>query len=121
MALPGPLSPKSVPAHRSPRAAFDLLVGDILAALESHFAVESDEVEVVVEEAPLLPHDWSDDVPLSIVSVLPNGHRIMLFRIPIVQRCPTRDDLEDLVWSIILDRLGEVWHISPDDLDPRPR
>lgn len=121
MALPGPLSPESVPAHRSPREAFDLLVGDILGALESHFAVESDDVEVVVEEAPLLPHEWSEDVPLSIVTVVPDGHRIMLFRIPILQRCPTKDDLEDLVWTIVLDRLAEVWHMSPDDLDPRPR
>lgn len=121
MALPGPLSPNSVPAHRPPHEAFDLLVRDILAALESHFAVESDEVEVVVEEAPLLPHDWTDEVPLSIVAVVPDGHRIMLFRIPITQRCATKDDLEDLVWTIVLDRLAEVWHMSPDDLDPRPR
>jgi predicted Zn-dependent protease with MMP-like domain len=121
MALPGPLSPGSVPAHRPPRESFDLLVGDILAALESHFTVEPDEVEVVVEEAPLLPPEWTDEVPLSIVATIPDGHRIMLFRIPITQRCPTRDVLEELVWSIVLDRLAEVWHMSPDDLDPRPR
>jgi hypothetical protein len=117
MALPGPLSPRSVPAHRPPKASFDLLVGEVLAALESHFTVEPDQVEVVVEEAPLLPPEWTDDVPLSIVAPMPDGHRIMLFRIPITQRCLT----EDLVWTIILDRLAEVWHMSPDDLDPRPR
>jgi predicted Zn-dependent protease with MMP-like domain len=121
MALPGPLSPASVPAHRPPRESFDLLVREIVAALESHFAVEPDQVEIVVEEAPLLPPEWTDDVPLSIVAPLPDGHRIMLFRIPITQRCLTRDDLEDLVWSVVLDRLAEVWHMSPDDLDPRPR
>jgi hypothetical protein len=121
MALPGPLSPRSVPAHRAPRESFDLLVGDVLAALEAHFTVEPDHVEVVVEEAPLLPPEWTDDVPLSIVAIVPGGHRIMLFRIPIMQRCLTTADLEDLVWSVILDRLAEVWHMSPDDLDPRPR
>ena len=121
MALPGPLSPRSVPAHRPPRESFDLLVGDILAALEPHFDAAPDHVEIVVEEAPLLPPEWSDDVPLSIVGVLPEGHRIMVFRIPITQRCVGREDLEDLVWSVVLDRLAEVWHMSPDDLDPRPR
>lgn len=121
MALPGPLSPRSVPAHRAPRESFDLLVGDVLAALENHFTVEPDHVEIVVEEAPLLPPEWTDDVPLSIVVPVPDGHRVMVFRIPIMQRCLTTDDLEDLVWSVILDRLAEVWHLSPDDLDPRPR
>ncbi len=121
MALPGPLSPRSVPAHRPPRASFDLLVGDVLAALEPHFAAEPDDVEVVVEEAPLLPPEWTDDVPLSIVSPGEHGQRIVLFRIPIAQRSATSADLEEIVWSVVLERLAEVWHLSPDDLDPRPR
>jgi predicted Zn-dependent protease with MMP-like domain len=120
-ALPGPLSPRSVPIHRSSRASFDLLVGDVLTALEPHFAVETDHVQVVVEEAPLLPPEWTDDVPLSIVAADAEGSRVVLFRIPIAQRCATDEDLEDLVWTVVLDRLAEVWHLSPDDLDPRPR
>jgi hypothetical protein len=121
VALPGPLSPRSVPVHRSARASFDLLVGDVVAALEPHFAVESDHVEVVVEEAPMLPPEWTDEVPLGVVSATADGARVIVFRIPITQRCATKDDLEELVWSVVLDRLAEVWHISPDDLDPRPR
>lgn len=121
MALPGPLSPHSVPAHRPSRESFHLLVGGVLAALEPHFAVEPDQVEIVVEEAPLLPPEWTDDVPLSIVAPGNDGTRVLLFRIPITQRCLTTTDLEDLVWSVVLDRLADVWHMSPDDLDPRPR
>lgn len=121
MALPGPLSPRSVPAHRPSRESFDLLVGDVLAALEPHFTIEPDQVEIVVEEAPLLPPEWTDDVPLSIVAPAAGGTRVVLFRIPITQRCLTPTDLEELVWTIVLDRLAEVWHMSPDDLDPRPR
>ncbi|MGA8988525.1 metallopeptidase family protein [Aeromicrobium sp.] len=120
IALPGPLSPGSVPVHRSTRATFDLLVGDVIAALEPHFAVEPDHVEIVVEEAPLLPPEWTDDVPLSVVSAGAGGSRVVLFRIPITQRCAGRDELEDLVWTVVLDRLSELWHISPDHLDPRP-
>lgn len=121
MALPGPLSPNTVPAHRSPRESFDLLVTDILAALEPHFSIEPDHVEIVVEEAPLLPPEWSDEVPMSIVVTAGEATRILLFRIPISHRCTSAEDVEELVWSVILDRLAEVWHMSPDDLDPRPR
>ena len=122
MALPGPLSPHSVPAHRAPRAAFDLLVGDIVAALDHYFEIEPDHVHLVVEEAPMLPPEWTDEVPLSIVVPEQGGSRVVLFRMPITHRgAGGPDALEDLLWSVILDRLSEVWHISPDDLDPRTR
>src|SRR3954454_22126128 len=116
MVLPGPLSPDGVPAHRTPREAFDLLVTDILAVLEPHFAIEPDHVEIVIEEAPLLPPEWTDEVPLSIVVGPALGGviggmettRISLYRIPITHRCANPTDIEDLVWSVILDRLAEV-------------
>ena len=119
MAMPGPLSPRSVPAHRSAREAFDLLVGDVLGALDHHFTAEPDHVDIVVEEAPLLPPEWTDEVPLSIIAARAGATRVVLFRLPMSNRCRTRTDLEDLVWSVVLERLGEVWHISPEDLDPR--
>lgn len=119
MAMPGPLSPRSVPAHRSSRESFDLLVGDVLAALDHHFTAEPDHVEVVVEEAPLLPPEWTDEVPLSILVARPGAVRIVIFRLPITHRSHIRAELEDLVWSVVLERLAEVWHLSPDELDPR--
>ncbi len=119
MALPGPLSPRSVPAHRSARESFDLLVSDVVATLEPHFAAEPDHVDIVVEEAPLLPPEWTDDVPLSIVVAGPRATRVVLFRLPMSHRCTGRTELEDLVWTVVLERLAEVWHLSPDDLDPR--
>lgn len=119
MAMPGPLSPQSVPAHRSSRESFDLLVGDVLAALDRHFTAEPAHVDIVVEEVPMLPPEWTDEVPLSIVVPRPGAMRVVMFRLPITHRCRTKSDLEDLVWSVVLERLGEVWHLSPDDLDPR--
>lgn len=119
MSLPGPLSPAGVPAHRTPREQFDALVADILAALEPHFVIEPDNVEIVLEEAPLIPPGWSEDVPTSIVTVEGESTRITLFRLPITHRCAEPEDLEQELWSLILQRLGEIWHISPDDLDPR--
>ena len=119
MALPGPLSPKSVPSHRTHRQQFDVLVQDVLAALEKHFRAEPHPVDVVVEEAPLLPPEWSDDVPTSTASRHELGARIVLYRLPISQRCADDLQLEDAVWQVVLDRLAEVWQISPDDIDPR--
>jgi hypothetical protein len=29
------------------------------------------------------------------------------------------NQLEDAVWQVLLDRLAEVWQVSPDDIDPR--
>jgi hypothetical protein len=132
MALPGPLSPGSVPSHRTPREQFDVLVEGVLAALEKHFAAEPDPVDVVVEEAPLLPPEWSDDVPTSTGVTVDGRSRIVLYRLPISQRCADSPGggagpraasysrvLEDAVWQVLLDRLAEVWQISPDDIDPR--
>jgi hypothetical protein len=132
MALPGPLSPGSVPSHRTPREQFDVLVEGVLAALEKHFAAEPDPVDVVVEEAPLLPPEWSDDVPTSTGVTVDGTSRIVLYRLPISQRCADSPGggagpraasssraLEDAVWQVLLDRLAEVWQVSPDDIDPR--
>lgn len=119
MALPGPLSPRSVPSHRTPRQQFDVIVEGVLGALEKHFAAEPDHVDIVVEEAPLLPPEWDDDVPTSTATRGTETSRIVLYRWPISQRCSTRDELEDAVWQVLLDRLAEIWQLSPDDLDPR--
>lgn len=121
LSLPGPLSPRGIPAHRAPREEFDLMVSDVIESLRPHFEVETERVEIAVEDVPLLPEDWSDEVPLSTIVIRPEVSRLVLFRLPMVQRCHGDADLLDLVWMTILDRLAEVWHMSPDDLDPRPR
>lgn len=97
------------------------MVSDVLTSLRPHFDAETEAVEVAVEEAPLLPQDWSDEVPLSTLVTRPGITLVMLFRLPMTHRSATDLELLDLVWTTILDRLGEIWHMSPDDLDPRPR
>ncbi len=119
LSLPGPLSPRGIPAHRSPRAEFDLLISDILQSLRPHFEIESEVVEFAVEEAPILPEDWAEDLPLSTVVTTAELARIVLFRLPMTHRSDNENDLIELAWTTVLDRLAEVWHMSPDDLDPR--
>jgi predicted Zn-dependent protease with MMP-like domain len=119
MSLPGPLSPAGVPAHRSGRSAFDEVVASVLTALDEHFERETDRIEVVVEEAPLLPLNWTDDVPGSILNPIEGGYRIVLYRIPLASRARSGEQLHDNVWTVLLHRLGEAWGLHPDDLDPR--
>lgn len=97
------------------------MVSDVLTSLRSHFDVETETVEVAVEEAPLLPEDWTDEVPLSTIVRNTGATRVVLFRLPMTHRSSTDLELLDRVWTTVLDRLGEIWHMSPDDLDPRPR
>ena len=119
MSLPGPLSPDGVPAHRTPRQAFDDLVAEVLTGRDTHFERESDPVQVAVEEAPMLPPGWYDPVPRSIVTTAPGGFRIVLYRLPMIGRVSSPEQLEEMVWTVLLTRLGEVWHHDPEDLDPR--
>ncbi len=119
LALPGPLSPQSVPAHVDPREDFDGLVASILNAMAKHFDAEPDRVDVVTEEAPLLPDGWTDPVPTSALIRGADAARIVLYRLPLTKRCSTRREVEDSTWQVILDRLAEVWELSPDDIDPR--
>lgn len=119
LSLPGPLSPLGPPFHHSRREAFDDLVAQVLARLDPHFERELDHVEVAVEESPLLPPGWDEPVPRSIVNPAPGGFRVVLYRLPIIGRARSAEQVEDAVWSVLLRRLGEVWHHDPEDLDPR--
>lgn len=119
LSLPGPLSPAGVPVHATRRDTFDALVAEILARLDHHFAREPAYVEVAIEESPMLPPQWSEPVPRSIVNPAPGGYRIVIYRRPIIDRAVSAEQVEDAVWTVLLHRLGEVWHHHPDDLDPR--
>lgn len=119
-ALPGPLSPHSVPAHRTAREEFDALVADVLSALDVHFRAEPDPVDVVVEDVPLLPEDWGEEeVPTSSIARDGRRTRLILYRRPLTEPCDRPAEVLALVWETLLERLGEIWHVSPDDLDPR--
>lgn len=119
IALPGPLSPGSVPTHLTPRQDFDTLVEAILATLAKHFEAEPDRVDVLTEEAPLLPDGWSSPVPTSALVRGPDAAQVILYRLPLTKRCETRAEVEDATWRALLDRLAEVWEMRAEDIDPR--
>jgi predicted Zn-dependent protease with MMP-like domain len=120
-ALPGPLSPHGLPVQRTRREHFDGLVAELLDLLEPHFRSETDEVEVVVEEAPLLPATWDEPVPLSQVMRERTPLRVVVYRLPIAQRASDEEMLKDVAWTTVIDALAEVWSTPPEALDPRSR
>ncbi|WP_293787919.1 metallopeptidase family protein [uncultured Aeromicrobium sp.] len=121
LSLPGPLSPRRIRAERSRRTAFDNLVAEIMRAITARGLPGAPPVEVAVEEAPLLPEGWTDEVPASSIHLREPGpgHRLVLYRLPITTRSRSGDELEDNVWDIVLLRLSEAWELPVEDIDPR--
>jgi predicted Zn-dependent protease with MMP-like domain len=118
--LPGPLTPRGVPA-RSPREVFDAIVVGVVERLEQRWHDQLGLVEFAVEETPMVPDDWSTDtVPLA--SLVRGGGgattRVVLFRKPIELRCEDRSDLSALVQTVLVEQVAELLGIAPEDVDP---
>lgn len=121
MSLPGPLSLRQVPADRSSREIFDLHVKGFVDSLANEFKQRDVPIEVVIDEAPLLPASWVDEVPDSALTTTASGWRLVLYRTVIITRAPERSSVELLLWQVLINRLSQVWGCSPDDIDPRHR
>jgi predicted Zn-dependent protease with MMP-like domain len=120
--LPGPLSPDGVPAVRTPKAAFDALVLEVVHELEERWAQELGLVEFAVEETPMVPDDWdSDTVPLATLvrGTGADPTRLVLFRRPIELRAETRSDLSAMVLTVLVEQVSELLGRPPEEIDPR--
>ena len=109
-------------ALRTARQRFDQLVLDVVTPLDERWHRHLGLVEYAVEDAPMLPDDWGDDtVPLSSLVRGTGGHptRLVLFRRPIEHRCESRDDLEAMVLTIVVEQVAELLGLPPEDVDPR--
>ncbi|MEP7088640.1 MAG: metallopeptidase family protein [Nocardioidaceae bacterium] len=118
----GPLSPRGVPAARSPKDAFDAIVLTVVHDLELRWHAELGLVEFAVEETPMVPDDWdADTVPLASL-VRGNGGRptrLVLFRRPIELRSDTRGDLSAMVLTVLVEQVSELLGRPPEEVDPR--
>ncbi|WP_370615901.1 metallopeptidase family protein [Mumia sp. Pv 4-285] len=119
VAVPGPLSPRGVPGGWDHGSQFDTAVLGALARLRPSHAAALAELDVAVEDVPVLPRRWRDDVPLGTVVPDHERARVVLFRHPIQHRAETRADLDDLVLSVLVDQLATLWRCEPEDIDPR--
>ncbi len=112
------------PELRSRRERFDQLVLDVVTEIDVRWQDRLGLVEYAVEDAPLIPDDWSTTtVPLSSL-VRGSGAkptRLVLFRRPIEHRAETRDDLEALVLTVVVEQVAELLGIDAEQVDPRYR
>ena len=81
-------------------------------------------VEYAVEDTPLVPDDWGDEaVPLSslVRGTGSEPSRLVLFRRPIEHRADSREELEALVLTVVVEQVAELLGIDAEDVDPRYR
>ena len=104
------------------RERFDDLALGIVTDIDARWQDRLGLVEYAVEDAPQLPDDWSPGtVPLSSL-VRGSGAqptRLVLFRRPIEHRCETRQDLEAMVLTVVVEQVAELLGIDADQVDPR--
>jgi predicted Zn-dependent protease with MMP-like domain len=110
------------PELRTARERFDDLALDIVTDIDSRWQERLGLVEYAVEDTPQIPDDWtSGTVPLSSL-VRGTGAaptRLVLFRRPIEHRCETREDLEAMVLTIVVEQVAELLGIDAEQVDPR--
>jgi predicted Zn-dependent protease with MMP-like domain len=110
------------PELRTRRERFDDLTLAIVTEVDARWQDRLGLVEYAVEDAPQIPDDWdSAVVPLASL-VRGSGAtptRLVLFRRPIEHRCETRDELEALVLTVVVEQVAELLGIDAELVDPR--
>ncbi len=110
------------PVLRTRRERFDDLALGIVTEIDERWQDKLGLVEYAVEDAPQIPDDWSSEtVPLSslVRGTGATPTRLVLFRRPIEHRCETRDDLEAMVLTIVVEQIAELLGIDAEQVDPR--
>jgi hypothetical protein len=117
----GPLAPDGVPARRTPAEQFDHVALRIMRAVVAPWIDRLGDVELAVEEVPVLPANWSSStVPLAsyVEAAGPGRPRLVLFRRPIEHRTENLAELETLLLTVIVEQLSEVLGLPVEDVLP---
>ncbi len=110
------------PELRGRRERFDQLVLAVVTEIDARWQDQLGLVEYAVEDAPLIPDDWSTTtVPLSslVRGTGAKPTRLVLFRRPIEHRAESRDDLEALVLTVVVEQVAELLGMDAEQVDPR--
>lgn len=115
------LAPKGVPARRNHAERFDAIALRVMRAVVSRWVAQLGEVELAVEEVPVIGESWNaGSVPLAAyVDRTPQSPpRLVLFRRPLEHRAETSFDLEALLLTVIVEQFAEVLGIPAEDVHP---
>lgn len=106
------------------RERFDELALDIVRSVDDRWSDRLGLVEYAVEDAPQIPDDWhSETVPLSSLlrGTGAEPTRLVLFRRPIEHRAESREDLEALLLTVVVEQVAELLGVDAELVDPRYR
>lgn len=121
---PSPLAPAGVPAARTRGERFDEIALRVMRAVVGRWTGELGEVELAVEEVPVLPPGWADaSVPLAAYVAGSGGAtgtapRLVLFRRPLEHRAEGPVELEALLLTVVVEQLADVLGIPAEDVHP---
>lgn len=131
--------PTSLPGHRSRADRFDRAVLEAFARIDHRWHERLDKLDIAVDEVPKIraidPEtvNWPPEVvaegPVPLSRLVPAGidkrgdttrARIVLFRRPLQLRAKHPEDLEDLLYEVLVEQVATYLGIDPDDIDPMP-
>lgn len=133
----GPILPTGVPGHRSRADKFDRAVLEAFARIDHSWHEKLERLDIAVDEVPKIrakdPEsvNWPPEVvaegPVPLSRLVPAGidkrgeatrARIVLFRRPLERRAKHRDDLEDLLYEVLVEQVATYLGVDPDVVDP---
>lgn len=118
----GMLIPPHLPGHLTRREQFDDLVLSAAEPLLERYGRRLEHLVITVEEVPPAdPAPWEmQAVPLGRYVPPDRDHapQVVLYRRPIVSRCPDPADLEMLVRQVLAEQVGAALSVDPEDVDP---
>ena len=121
--LRGELMLPTLPGYRTRSDRFDDFVLDSAQRLHDIWGKPLDGVRFAVEEIPPgLEQLVADGTPAPMGSYSPataeDGPVIRLYRRVVEQACGSREELQDLVHDVVVERTAEMLGVPPESLDP---
>ncbi|MFC8181916.1 metallopeptidase family protein [Rhodococcus sp. NPDC057297] len=135
----GPILPASLPGHRSRADKFDRAVLEAFARIDHRWHDKLERLDIAVDEVPKIrakdPEsvNWPPEVvaegPVPLSRLVPAGidkrgettrARIVLFRRPLERRAKHPEDLEDLLFDVLVEQVATYLGVDPDVVDPLP-
>ncbi len=133
----GPVLPDDIPARRSRAEKFDRLVLEAFARIDHRWHEKLSKLDIAVDEVPKIraldPESvtWPPEVvaegPVPLSRLVPAGidkrgettrARVVLFRRPLERRAKHPEDLEDLLFEVLVEQVATYLGIDPDEVDP---
>ncbi|KQU53550.1 exonuclease [Rhodococcus sp. Leaf278] len=133
----GPVLPEDIPARRSRAEKFDRLVLDAFARIDHRWHDKLSKLDIAVDDVPKIraldPESvtWPPEVvaegPVPLSRLVPAGidkrgettrARVVLFRRPLERRAKHPEDLEDLLFEVLVEQVATYLGIDPDEVDP---